>query len=250
MPAIRFRASVGTILAAALLITASCSGLDQARAAGVTGHDLVAETANQLAGTSALTYTATYRLAGGATASVARMAEPARTAYSYPTGRLIITAQAVTRCVRADGETVCTAIDPSAAGPSAAGPTTSRAAEATDPRGAEATDFRGAEGLPAIAGMVEPDAVVAMLESAVINPAAQIEQQDTTLAGRHATCLRVRAIDEFDLCVTVEGVLARFIGNVDGTAVEMVLIDYAEEADASDFVVPPGARYVDRRKPS
>ncbi|MBG0563213.1 hypothetical protein [Actinoplanes aureus] len=230
MPAIPRRVSAGTALAAVLLITSSCTGLDQASASGVTRQDLAAEMAGQLAEPSVPAYTATYRLAGGAKGRTVQTSDPARTAHVFPTGRLINTAAAVTLCTRPAatpgssepsqpvGETVCTATDPRRSG-----------------------------GLPATTGMIEPDAVAAMLETAAIDPAVEIEQQDTTLAGRNAACLRVRGADDFDTCVTVAGVLASFTGHVDGTAVEMVLVDYAEETDEADFAAPLGARFVDRR---
>lgn len=299
------RVSAGTILTATLLImvTTSCTDLDQASAAGSTRQDLAAEMATQLAGTSALTYTATYRLPGGATACAARRTDPLRTAYVYPSGRMITTSSTITECTRPADKLVCTTTDPGSAGnqppsaqppaaqlpsaqlPSAQSPASrlpsaqlpsaqlpsaqlpsaqqpsaqlpSARPPATQP---SAQPFSGRSpaarvtakpasprSLPPTSGMVEPEAVLTMLEDASIDPALEIERQDTTLAGRPATCLQIRGPDSFRTCVTVEGMLASFTGHIDGAAVEMVLVEYTEETDDLDFTIPPNAHFVDRR---
>ncbi|WP_433828454.1 hypothetical protein ACQP2E_03610 [Actinoplanes sp. CA-015351] len=210
--------STSVVVIGLLGLLAGCGGLDQANAAGVTQGDLVSEVASQLA-TPGPEHTATYRLAGGDTARVTRSLTPDRTAYAFPDGRLIRTPAAVTRCA---GD-VCTASDP-------------------DPAAA----------LPAGTGLVTDAEVVALLEAAAVDAYPEVTQTDTTLAGRHATCLALTGVQaaeasSFDVCVTVGGMLASFRGRFDGTEVDVVLTEYADEADERDFQVPPGSELVDRR---
>jgi hypothetical protein len=215
------------LLTVAVLATAGCSGLDQASAAGVDEQDLVAEVAAQMAGEAKLAYTASYRLTDGEIGRVARTTTPERVAYTYPGGRLIRTPEAVTRCAPTGAEVACTATDP--------GP---------DP---------ATNALPAGTGLVTPDDVRTMLDAAAIDPDVTVTQRDTTLAGRHASCLRVSGAQqseapEFEACVTVEGALARFAGTIDGKPAEVVLTDYAATPRERDFTLPPGATLTDHRK--
>src|SRR5690349_8833614 len=52
----------------------------------------------QLNRVTGLTYTATYQLTGGETATVTQAQKPTRTAYVYPSGRLIQTLTGTVRC--------------------------------------------------------------------------------------------------------------------------------------------------------
>ncbi|MEV6299430.1 hypothetical protein AB0M02_08500 [Actinoplanes sp. NPDC051861] len=214
MPATPRRLTALLILAATSSALASCGDLDQASAAGATPGDLVASLADQLAGTPRLTYTATYRLPGGETARATRTADPARAAYVFTGGRLIRTEAALTRC---------------------------------DPKTCTTTDPTPTDGLPPTSGMVTPEAVLALMETAAIDPGVEVTQEDTTRAGRNATCLTVRGLESFDTCVTVEGALAGFTGSIEGTPVEMVLVDYADEVEELDFMPPPSAHLIDKR---
>src|SRR4029453_15162218 len=81
-------------------------------------HDSPASAvAAQLAGGSGLSYTATYQVSGGGTATITRAQRPARTAYVYPGGRLIVTSTATILCQGGDKATTCveSAPDPAAA---------------------------------------------------------------------------------------------------------------------------------------
>lgn len=207
------------VVGAALLGTAGCGGLDEASAAPMTGESLITETAEQLAAGSTLTYTAKYRVAGGDTATVSRDQAPARTAYVYPGGRLISTTTVTIRC--SGSSCTSTKADPAAA----------------------ATLDR--------TPLVSPEAVQAMLAAAARDPLVETKQHDTTITGRHATCLTLREVDgtptrTFDLCVTNEGVLASFAATVDGEPVEQALTSYEEAVPVDAFVVPPGARLIDK----
>jgi hypothetical protein len=223
-PGPRRRRVLGLLPAVLLLVvTGACGGLDRASAAGVSSDDLVSEMADRVAAAQTLSWTAVYRLAGGVTGRIAHDQAPARVAYAYPGGHLIRTPEALTRCDRAGGEIVCTATDPLAD-----------------------------DGLPATTGLVTPAAVLSMLEAAAIDPDLAVTSRETTIAGRHASCLELggaerAATPDFEVCVTVEGTIAAFTGTVTGTTVEMVMTDYRAGAAEPDFVVPPGARLVDRR---
>jgi hypothetical protein len=95
----RLTALSATAAAALLLGTAGCTHLDQASAAGITHDDLLSEMSVQLARVTGLTYSATYQLTGGDTATVTQAQKPTRTAYVYPGGRLIETATGTVRCI-------------------------------------------------------------------------------------------------------------------------------------------------------
>jgi hypothetical protein len=219
------RARVALGLLAVTLPLAGCAGFDDPAAAqGVTRTDLVAELAGQLAASASLTYTATYQLAGGGTGSIARAQDPARSAYRYSGGVVLITTAATTRCTKA----TCT-MTPSPA-PSERPP---------------ATLFADAQRH----GLVTPATVLALLTAAALDPDPAVEQHDTTIAGRHATCVELKdaATAEFSTCITNDGVLGSFTGRLSGTDVDMAMTNYAERVGAETFAPPPGAKLVDRR---
>lgn len=202
----------------ALLGAAGCGGLDEASAAPLTRENLITEAAGQLAAGSALTYTAEYQITGGERATVSRAQGPSRAAYVYPGGRLIVTATVTIRC---SGST-CTSTK-------------------ADPAAAASLDE---------APLVSPDAVQAMLAAAALDSTIETKQHDTTIAGRHATCLTLRDPDgttrPFDFCVTSEGALARFTATVGGKQVDQALTSYAEELPPDAFLMPTGARLIDK----
>ncbi|MEU4624148.1 hypothetical protein AB0G04_29750 [Actinoplanes sp. NPDC023801] len=207
---------------AAVAGTAGCTDLDQASAAGAGDGDLVSETADRVAAADGQSWTATYRLAGGEAARVARSQKPSRIAFTFPSGVMIITPEAATRCTRTAGRTTCT----------------------------DADRRDGEEGPPATTGLIAPAAILDMLESAAIDPDMAVTPRETTIAGRHASCLKLGGVDQsaapdFEVCVTVEGTVAAFAGTVAGAPVEMTLTDYRAEVDESDFTVPPNA-HLDR----
>lgn len=224
MPTVQRLALAGLLAGAVLLGTAGCGDLDEASAAGVTQDDLVAAMAAQLAGGSALSYTATYQVTGGGTATVTRAQRPARTAYVYPGGRLIVTATTTTRCRGDDRAPVCTAAP-------------------ADP-GAAATLEDDS--------LVTPDAVLAMLNTAALDPDVSASQHDTTIAGRHATCLDLGGVDgtparDFTVCVTNEGALASFAATIAGERTDLALTDYSESVTGQAFVLPPAAQLTGKR---
>ncbi|WP_232534016.1 hypothetical protein [Plantactinospora sp. KBS50] len=102
------------------------------------------------------------------------------------------------------------------------------------------------------AGLVTPPVVIALLTATALDPAAVVEQRDTTVAGRHASCVAVRNLGDapasaFDACVTSDGALGSFTGVVDGRSMETALSSYREGVDGAAFELPSGAAVQDRR---
>ena len=95
MPVVRKRLAAG--LLSGLLLLAGCGDLEPAASAkGIARNDLVSQMVTQLSASASLTFTAAFHLAGGGNAGMTQAQRPARTAFDYPTGRLVITDKAVT----------------------------------------------------------------------------------------------------------------------------------------------------------
>jgi hypothetical protein len=216
--------------AIALLLLAGCQTLDEA------GHvvdrsDLVSDLATLLTQASGLTYSADYQLPGGQRASIAQAQRPLRTAFTYPGGKVMVTGGAITECDVRPPRATCTVHSPPAAGER---PAPEMFADAS------------------ARGLVAPTAVVDLLTATALDPGALVEQYDTTLAGRHASCVRVTGLANaptsgFDTCVTTEGALGSFRGSVDGRPMDMAMSRYRDTVDATAFDPPPGAGIIDRR---
>ncbi|MCX4386657.1 hypothetical protein OG777_06910 [Micromonospora peucetia] len=229
MPAASTTLRMLAVSVIASLTVTGCQTLDDAgRAIG--RADLVNDMAARLDQALELTYSADYQLAGGQTATIAQAQEPARSAYTWPGGKLTVTPEATTRCETAAGRATCTLEAPPAPN---AKPTVTMFAEAKRH------------------GLVTPPIVVGLLTAAALDPDAVIAQSDTTLAGHHATCIEVdRSAGDFTACVTTEGALGSFTGKVDGSQVELALSRYRATVDGTAFDLPPHAGVVDRRPAS
>jgi hypothetical protein len=206
--------------AALLLGSAGCTDLDEASAAGITHDNLLSELSVQLAHVTGLTYTATYQLTGGGTATVTQAQKPTRTAYVYPGGRLIESTTGTVRCAR----DACTE---------------------TDPTPATATPLAGSM-------LITPEAALTMLNTAALDQELDATQHDTTIAGRHAICLDLDGVDgtptrKFSLCVTNEGALGSFAATIAGERYEQALTTYAEKAAPDAFDLPATAKLTDKR---
>ncbi|MEH1167608.1 hypothetical protein V6V47_19705 [Micromonospora sp. CPCC 205539] len=210
---------------ASLTVTGCQSFEDAGRAMG--RSDLVNDLAARLDRALELTYSADYQLPDAQSAAIVQAQDPVRSAYTYPGGRLTVTPDATTRCTATDGRTVCTLVPPPTPGSK---PTVALFNEANQQ------------------GLVTPPVVVGMLTAAALDPAAEIKQSDTTVAGHHAACVEVqRSEGDFTACVTTEGVLGSFTGSVDGEPVEVALSRYSDSVPSSAFDVPAGASVVDNR---
>jgi hypothetical protein len=214
------------------MLLAGCGDLESASAsAGIARSDLVADLAAQLGKSSALTYSATYQLAGGATATVAQAQRPARAAYRYPGGQLLVTTAALTRCEPVNKALTCTMTAPP-----------------TPPTALPGTLLTGAEK----AGLVSQPAVLALLNQAALDPDMTVDQHDTTIAGHHATCVDLADVDdaaasEFGVCITNEGVLGSFTGTLSDKDVDLALTQYADRAAVDAFDPPRNAKMIDQR---
>jgi hypothetical protein len=211
------------------LAAAGCGSIGEAQQV-IDRARLVNDLASRLDHASELTYTADYQLPGGDHATIAQAQQPVRAAYTYPGGKFATMPDATIDC-RTAATTTCTMTAPPAP---AAGAQTSLLNALRD------------------RGLVPPTLVVGLLTAASLSSNAVISQHDTTIAGEHATCVDVTGVEnspasQFNACITASGVLGSFKGTVDGTAMEVSLIRYAEAVDAHAFDLPAGAKMVDQR---
>jgi len=216
-------------LVAVVMVLGGCGDFDDAASAqGIAGNDLVSELAAQLTTSETLTYVAGYRLAGGATAEVARDASQA--AYHYPGGRVLVSANAVTLCQGRKKPTCTLTAAPEAGGAPAA------------------TVFAAAEQ----SGMIAPGTVLALLNAAALSPQVTVTPRDTTIAGHHSTCVDLTGVDDersraFSACVTNDGVLGSFTGTLDSNPIDVAMTRFSPRVTAGAFAPPADATTVDRR---
>ncbi|MFI5935583.1 hypothetical protein [Actinoplanes sp. NPDC051494] len=230
MPFSRLRRTAAAFLVLAAL--SGCSELDKASAAGINHNDLMTDMATQLADATDVTYEATYQLSGGATATIAHEPQPARTAYVYQDGLTLVTADTVTECTTTAGPATCTMTTPAPTSPSPAAAILP-SATVTAP------------------GLVPTPTVQALLNRAALDPEAQIEQRDTTIAGRHATCVKLGGAEgtsDFDTCITNEGILGSFSGVVGQAPFDMTMTHYSDTIAEVTFTLPAGAKIIDHRQ--
>jgi len=216
------------VLAGSVVVVLTTTGcvVDNAARKVVSRTDLVNRLASWIDDAYERTYAAHYQLPGGETALIAQSKEPPRAAYDYPGGKLTITTEAITECVTTGSRSSCTVSSP--------------------PRYANKPSVEVLRGVSKH-GLVTPPVVMNLLTTAALDPDAVIDEHDTTLATRHATCVRVTNADvpDFDTCITTEGVLGSFTGTVDGTKVDITLSRFDDVVDNAAFTLPPGAR-IDR----
>jgi hypothetical protein len=213
----------GLAASATLLVAAACGGIDSANAASVGRDDLVSELATQLSQSATLSYTATYQLAGGDEAQITQAQKPTRVAYAFPDGRLIRTPGGTIRCRGAATALSCDETTPNPADARSTGPLTT------------------------------PDAVLAMLNAASVDPGVTTTQHDTTIAGHHATCLALTGVARapaanFTVCVTAEGALGSFAATIGGKQADLALTAYSDKPDVTAFELPSTAKVTDKRK--
>lgn len=220
---------VGGLLAVVLL-TAGCEAIGDAGQA-IGRADLVNDLATRLDRAHELTYSAEYTLPDNQTATISHAQRPARAAYDYPGGKIIVTPDATTACDLTTTPPTCTLTLP----PS---PSNRPAVAVFREAGAK--------------GLVTPPVVVNLLTAAALDTKASVEQSDTTIAGRHATCVTVNdlsnaAAAHFNACITTDGALGSFTGVVDGVPIDLTMSSYVERVDDSVFEAPQDARIIDKR---
>ncbi len=225
----RVRRGLLTLGVVAGLAATGCDTLDAAQRT-VDRAGLVNDLATRLERADELTYTAEYQLPGGVLVTIAKAGAPARVAYTYPGGKFIVLPGATTDCQPVSAGTVCTQ------------------APVASPEPDLPAGFAGAL---QDRGIVTSSVVIGLLNATALDSDATVEQRDTTIAGQHATCLRVEAVDNaaastFEACVTTDGVLGSFSGTVNGIRVDLAMTSYRGTVAADAFEPPAGARLVGR----
>jgi hypothetical protein len=207
-------ALVGCVCAAA-----GCSAVAAAGESGGT-QQFVDDIAARLSSASSLAYTAVYALPNGGTGTIAAQPATGQTAYTYPTGMTLVTSADATVC------------------PSSTPGRTSTCAAYTSVDAASPDIANG--------GLIRPESVVSMLSSAAQNRDAIIAEHDSTLAGTSATCVTVTAgedsTEQYDTCVTADGLLASFRGTWDGAAVDMTMVSFTKTVSPDAFRLPAHAK--------
>ena len=230
MPAVSTSLRVLTGAIITVLMAAGCQTLDDAGAV-ISRADLVNDLAARLAKSGELTYSADYQLPDAKAASISQSQQPARAAYTYPGGKVTVTDDATTECDTTAKKPACTLRPPPAS--------------TTKPSIAVTTEMNKR-------GLITPPVVIGLLTAAALDPNAVVEQHDTTVAGRHATCVHVTQLENaaastFDACITSEGALGSFAGSVDGADLDVAMSRYRDAVESTAFDLPPGAGVVDRR---
>jgi hypothetical protein len=221
---------LATLASLGLLAGAGCGAIDETQQV-LDRADLVNELASRLARGNELTYTAEYQLASGETATIAQAQLPTRSAYAYPGGKVVINNLATAECRAQRSGMACTLTAPplSTSGPPAG-----------------VLDAATAQGL------IHPTLVMGLLTTAALDTDVVIEQSDTTIAGQHATCVDVSQLENaassaFTACITADGVLGSFRGDLRGRQVEVSLVNYTETVAEELFQLPAGAKITDQR---
>lgn len=221
------RCRIVAVAAVVSALLSGCGGLNDPGADATRG-ELVSDLAAQMSQSTELTYSASYRVAGGATATLVQAQDPRRAAYLHPGGKVTVTDDATTACRTTARKPTCTITAPS---------------EAADrPR-------TGLYDGAVERGMVTPAKVLDLLSAAALDRDAEVTQTDTTIAGRHATCVRVdsAATTRFDTCITNEGVLGSFSGAIGGESVDVAMTRFQDTIAGDVFTHPASARVIDRR---
>ena len=192
---------------------------------------LVNDLAHRLGGSARVPYTAVYRLPLGVSVTLSQARDPDRAAYVYPGGTLTLTPQRLADCRTTAAGTTCTLTSP----PSPArDPVTTLLGTVTEQ------------------GLIAPQAVTGLLTATAPDAGAVVTTRDTTIAGENATCIRVTGAQytvasDYEACVTANGLLGSFTGQVGANQVEASLVRYQPGVAPDAFDLPPGARIVDRR---
>jgi hypothetical protein len=210
----RARSLAATAALATLGGVSGCAGVSLDRS------QLITDIADRLELAESLTFTAGYEVSGGATVTIAQAQDPTRLALDYAGGKVVLATGRVVVCAKAE-QTVCSVNPDSAAA-----------------RGAALRAAATQAGLPA------PESVAGLLGAAAADANAVVDRRDTTLVGRHATCVSVSGLataEPFDACVTSDGLLASFAGTVEGQELRVTLTSYRDAADADAFDPPAGA---------
>jgi hypothetical protein len=221
------------VIATAMML--GCGMFGQVRQSADT-ISAVGDLAGKLENSDRLTYTADYRLGDGSPATVTR--QPPNAAATSRSGRFVATPQTVLVC---GAQNSCQSA-------------LNRTGE---------YDVTNADLVPSAVGgdLVPVPTVLAMLSSGAVNSDAKVTRTTKKIAGRPSTCLKITGIRNedhpqrhaFTVCVTDDGVLAAFDGDVDrGRTAHLELTGFTTAVDPRAFAPPPGAQVsnVDRIQPT
>jgi hypothetical protein len=225
----RGRFVVALAVATALLAPAGCGR------AAADEPALLNDLAIRLDRAGDLTFTAEYRLDGGAEALIAQAQEPRRAAYVHPGGKAVFTETELANC---RGSRCTVKAPPSPGSDPALDLLAATASGEPAPSPSPGTD--------AAAGLVAPSAAVRLVSSAMTD-GATVTRYGKTIAGEPSTCVGVHGPTGFTTCVTDDGLLGSFTGTVDGTLYSFELTAYTDTADAAAFELPAGAEIDDQR---
>jgi hypothetical protein len=210
------------------LVVAACLALGACGGGPIDRSRLIDDMIHQLGRGDQVVYWADYQLTGGTRAAVGQQAEPKRTVYTYPGGKIVVYGDQQTLCVTTAKPPKCQV---------KALPTTAPASYADATR----------------QGFMTGPVVADMLRMALLQPSASVKPHDATIAGQPASCLEISGLVDsaspaFTACVTADGVLASFTGLVNGVNVDQALIEVSRKVTEEAFALPDGAQVVDLRQ--
>jgi hypothetical protein len=223
--------TIGFAAAAAVALAASlgCGVLSAANNA-VHNISAIGDLADKINNSGTATYQADYRLDDGSTVTVAQ--QPPNSADVGPKARFLATADAFYLCDQDSGAWTC-----------------EKTANAGTGDASAAVAAAGMTGN----GFISAPMAVAVLTAAAIVPHAKVDMSTQNVAGQRSTCATVsnleqaqrdqeQKISDFTVCVTDQGILARFSGTAtDGKKAKVELTKYATAVDPGLFQPPAGA---------
>jgi hypothetical protein len=223
------------VAAAALGATAlGCGVISQVKQAA-SNITTVSELADKLRDAEKMTFTAEYRVFDGSTATVVQ--QPPNAAFVGKDGRFIVTADSYYLCSPEKKVLTCQ----------------------KSPSDGASLDAASAGLIPAVTGegFISAPIALGLLVAASVTPGAHVDKSEKTIAGQHATCVKVTGIPQatnagagdvkdFSTCVTDKGLLGSFEGTQnDGKRAGVELTSFKDTADAKAFQPPAGAKIVD-----
>jgi len=209
------------------LVLAACLALGACSGGPIDRSRLIDDMLHQLGRGEQVVYFADYQLSGGSRGSVGQQADPKRTAYTFPGGKILVYRDQQTVCVTTAQPVKCQV----------------KALSTTAPATyADATRQ----------GFMTGPVLVDLLRVALLQASTSVKPHDATLAGQPASCLEISGLVEaaaaaFTACVTADGVLASFTGLVNGVNVDQALIQVSRKVTEEVFTLPTGAQVVDLR---
>lgn len=209
---------LGLAACTAIGVAAACDNIAAANGA-TDNQEFVQDIATRLKAASSTAYTAVYALGGGGTGTVAQLPATGQAAYTYPTGALLVASGRATLCTKsADRRATC-------------GSRASVVATSTD---------------LARGGLVRTDSVISLLDASALDRNSVISEHDTTIAGTSATCVTVDSsadsTDEYEACVTADGLLGSFSGQVSGAPVDIMMINFRKSVSSDEFALPTASQ--------